>query len=109
MIYRVWAFSCSRVRDATGLVGRCCAVEGRAIPSRAPGAVREKKRADKGALRMKNVYEVLRQKELEVSRLKREVEALRVAAPLLSEGEDAGNAKKPRLATNAPGPSTRSS
>jgi hypothetical protein len=36
---------------------------------------------------MKNVYEVLRQKELEVSRLKQEVEALRVAAPLLSDGE----------------------
>jgi hypothetical protein len=32
---------------------------------------------------MKNVYEVLRQKELEVSRLEEEVEALRVAAPLL--------------------------
>jgi hypothetical protein len=58
---------------------------------------------------MKNVYEVLRQKELEVSRLKREVEALRVAAPLVSEGEDAGNDNKPRLATNAPGPSTPSS
>jgi hypothetical protein len=36
---------------------------------------------------MRDVYEVLRQKELEVSRLKREVEALRVAAPLLSDGE----------------------
>jgi hypothetical protein len=35
-----------------------------------------KKRADKGALRMKNVYEVLRQKELEVSRLTREVEEI---------------------------------
>ncbi len=34
---------------------------------------------------MKNVYEVLRQKELELSRLEREVEALRVAAPLLAE------------------------
>ena len=34
---------------------------------------------------MKNVYEVLRQKELEVSRLEKEVDALRVAAPLLSE------------------------
>jgi hypothetical protein len=34
---------------------------------------------------MRDVYEVLRQKELEVSRLKQEVEALRVAAPLLSE------------------------
>jgi hypothetical protein len=55
---------------------------------------------------MKNVYEVLRQKELEVSRLKREVEALRLAAPLLSEGEEAGNDNNPRLATNAPGPRT---
>jgi hypothetical protein len=38
---------------------------------------------------MKNVYEVLRQKELEVSRLKQEVEALRVAGPLLSEDGEA--------------------
>ena len=36
---------------------------------------------------MRDVYEVLRQKELEVSRLKQEVEALRIAAPLLSDGE----------------------
>jgi hypothetical protein len=36
---------------------------------------------------MKNVYEVLRQKELEVSRLEKEVGALRVAAPLLADGE----------------------
>jgi hypothetical protein len=34
---------------------------------------------------MKNVYEVLRQKELEVSRLEKGVEALRAAAPLLSD------------------------
>jgi len=32
---------------------------------------------------MKNVYEVLRQKELEQTRVQREVEALRIAAPLL--------------------------
>ena len=37
---------------------------------------------------MKNVYEVLRQKELELARLEKEVEALRVVAPLLSP-EDA--------------------
>jgi hypothetical protein len=37
---------------------------------------------------MKNVSEVLRQKELEVSRVEKEVEALRVAAPLLSDHED---------------------
>jgi hypothetical protein len=40
---------------------------------------------------MKNIYEVLRQKELEKSRLGKEVEALRVAAPLLlAEGEAVG-------------------
>jgi hypothetical protein len=47
---------------------------------------------------MKNVYEVLRQKELELARLEKEVEALRVAAPLLSE-ESAGEtgSSKPTL------------
>jgi hypothetical protein len=51
---------------------------------------------------MKNVYEVLRQKELELSRLEKEVEALRVAAPLLSEDKEAGNAdSKPTLTTTA--------
>ena len=48
---------------------------------------------------MKNVYEVLRQKELELSRLEKEVEALRVAAPLLSEDKEAGD-NKPTLATS---------
>jgi hypothetical protein len=37
---------------------------------------------------MKNVYEVLRQKELELARLEKEVEALRVAAPLLSDDKE---------------------
>jgi hypothetical protein len=46
---------------------------------------------------MKNVYEVLRQKELEVSRLKQEVEALRIVAPLLSEDEKAEKDNKPTL------------
>ena len=36
---------------------------------------------------MMDVYEVLRQKELEVSRLQIEVEALRVVAPLLTDAE----------------------
>jgi hypothetical protein len=35
---------------------------------------------------VKDVYAVLRQKELEKSRLENEVEALRVAAPLLEDG-----------------------
>ncbi|PYX93482.1 MAG: hypothetical protein DMG71_15130 [Acidobacteria bacterium] len=53
---------------------------------------------------MKNVYEVLRQKELELARLEKEVEALRVAAPLLSdEGKDSGETPKPTLASPATG------
>lgn len=51
---------------------------------------------------MKNVYEVLRQKELELARLEKEVEALRVAAPLLSdenkEATSEAAAPKPTLA-----------
>jgi FtsZ-binding cell division protein ZapB len=38
---------------------------------------------------MKDVYEVLREKEIEVSRLENEVEALRIAAPLVSEDGEA--------------------
>ena len=52
---------------------------------------------------MKNVYEVLRQKELELTRLEKEVEALRVAAPLLSdEKEQLIDAPKPTLAATSP-------
>ena len=52
---------------------------------------------------MKNVYEVLRQKELEMARLEKEVEALRVAAPLLSDDKDIGaeNGAKPTLTPTA--------
>ena len=56
---------------------------------------------------MKNVYEVLRQKELELSRLEKEVEALRVAAPLLSDDKDSGldsDHNKPTLASGAQQP-----
>lgn len=51
---------------------------------------------------MKNVYEVLRQKELELARLEKEVEALRVAAPLLSDDKESVAeipSNKPTLAT----------
>jgi hypothetical protein len=49
---------------------------------------------------MKNVYEALRQKELELTRLEKEVEALRVAAPLLSdEKETLAEVNKSNLAT----------
>ena len=51
---------------------------------------------------MKNVYEVLRQKELELARLEKEVEALRIAAPLLSEDkETATEAPRPTLTPSA--------
>jgi hypothetical protein len=56
---------------------------------------------------MKNVYEVLRQKELELARLEKEVEALRVAAPLLSDEKESasdGAIPKPTLATATPAP-----
>ena len=53
---------------------------------------------------MKNVYEVLRQKELELTRLEKEVEALRIAAPLLSEEmkESMSEPLKPTLTAAAP-------
>jgi len=53
---------------------------------------------------MKNVYEVLRQKELELTRLEKEVEALRIAAPLLSDEakETVAEPPKPTLAPTAP-------
>ena len=52
------------------------------------------------ALTMKNVYEVLRQKEMELTRLEKEVEALRLVAPLLSEEkEGVSEISKPALAT----------
>lgn len=54
---------------------------------------------------MKNVYEVLRQKELELTRLEKEVEALRIAAPLLSEEKEAGaEAASKTQVTSSPAP-----
>ena len=52
---------------------------------------------------MKNVYEVLRQKEMELTRLEKEVEALRLVAPLLSEEKESESAR-PALATAVNGP-----
>jgi hypothetical protein len=54
---------------------------------------------------MKNVYEVLRQKEMELTRLEKEVEALRLVAPLLNEEKENGSdVSKPALAAAANGP-----
>ena len=57
-----------------------------------------------GAQDMKNVYEVLRQKEMELTRLEKEVEALRLVAPLLSEEKENGEASKSALPTAVNGP-----
>lgn len=58
-----------------------------------------------GPLDMKNVYEVLRQKEMELTRLEKEVEALRLVAPLLSEEKESlSDLVKPALATAVNGP-----
>jgi hypothetical protein len=58
---------------------------------------------------MKNVYEVLRQKEMELTRLEKEVEALRLVAPLLSEEkEPISDIMKPlAAAVNGPQPTPR--
>jgi len=59
---------------------------------------------------MKNVYEVLRQKEMELTRLEKEVEALRLVAPLLSEEKEmVMDMGKPTLAAavNGPQPAAR--
>jgi hypothetical protein len=42
---------------------------------------------------MKDAHEVLRLKEIELSRVTKEVEALRVAAPLLSDGWESADDK----------------
>ncbi len=53
---------------------------------------------------MKNIYDVMRQKELEIERLKKEIEALRVVAPMLEEKEPARE-----IAASAPPAKTYSS
>ena len=58
---------------------------------------------------MKNIYEVLRQKELELQQLQKDIEALRVAARLLADDSDAeaassrsmGSVTAPRISTAA--------
>jgi hypothetical protein len=40
---------------------------------------------------MKNVYEVLREKEMRLARLRTEVDALRIVVPLLADHGEAGD------------------
>ena len=56
---------------------------------------------------MKDIYELLRQKELEISRLETEVEALRVVAPLLSEDQDVNHDDQPTATRYPPSQPTR--
>jgi hypothetical protein len=44
-----------------------------------------------GIAGMKDVYQVLREKELDVMRVRKEIEALRFAVPLLTEEADSTN------------------
>jgi len=36
---------------------------------------------------MKNIYDVMRQKELDIERLKKEIEALRIVVPMLGDDQ----------------------
>ena len=52
---------------------------------------------------MKDVYEILRLKEIELSKVKAEVEALGIAAPLLSdEGDPGADSTQPSTRWTAP-------
>jgi hypothetical protein len=64
---------------------------------------------------MKNIYEVLRQKENEIQQLQKDIEALRVAARLLADDSEvdtmrsvAGTGTAPRVSTAAVAPTTKS-
>ncbi len=50
---------------------------------------------------MKDLYQVLRQKELDLERTRKEIEALRSVIPLLSEEMDRGEKGRPPQSANA--------
>ncbi len=54
---------------------------------------------------MKNIYEVLRQKEQEIRRLEKEIEALRTVLPLLAEESDAPRPREVQEPYRPPAPS----
>ena len=59
---------------------------------------------------MKNIFDVLRQKEAELQQIQKELEALRIAARLLAEEGDprAESAMRPAMVPPAPEPVPRS-
>ena len=50
-----------------------------------------------GATDMKDLYQVLRQKELALEQVRKEIEALRFVTPLLLEDTEADNNNRPSL------------
>ena len=53
---------------------------------------------------MRDLYQVLRQKELDLERTRKEIEALRSVIPLLSEELERGEKPRPSLASAASQP-----
>jgi uncharacterized membrane protein len=53
---------------------------------------------------MKNIYEVLRQKEQEIRRLEKEIEALRVVLPMLSDDAEAQRPRETQEPYRPPAP-----
>lgn len=53
---------------------------------------------------MKNLAEVLRQKETELQNLQREIEALRLAVRLCSDDGESGNVETARMDLSSPKP-----
>jgi hypothetical protein len=53
---------------------------------------------------MRDLYQVLRQKELDLERTRQEIEALRSVIPLLSEEMEKGEKGRPTLASVVPQP-----
>lgn len=49
---------------------------------------------------MKDLYQVLREKEVDLERIRKEIEALRVVTSILSEDPDADKNAKPSLVTS---------
>ena len=48
-----------------------------------------------GAENMRDLYQILRQKELDIERIRREIEALQSVIPLLSDDIDRGEKGRP--------------
>ena len=56
---------------------------------------------------MRDLYQVLRQKEMDLERIRREIEALRSVIPLLSDESERGERGRPTLSSSAVAPHSR--